>query len=106
MKTVHYKRFEEVEDKYFGAKGTPERNAYELDLKMELVGEKIKQLRVQNNLTQSQLGALVGVKRAQISKLEHGNHSASISTLTKVFQAMRARVKFRIETDDALEFAF
>jgi DNA-binding XRE family transcriptional regulator len=106
MKTTDYKRFEDLEDKYFGEKGTPERDEYEFDLKMELIGEKIKQLRIQNNLTQSQLGDLIGVKRSQISKLEHGNHSASVSTIMKVFQAMKAKVKLRIETDDNLEFAF
>ena len=106
MKTKEYKRFEDLEDKYFGKKGTPERDEYEFDLKMELIGEKIKQLRIENNLTQSQLGDLIGVKRSQISKLEHGNHSASVSTIMKVFQAMKAKVKLRIETDDNLEFAF
>jgi DNA-binding XRE family transcriptional regulator len=106
MKTTNYKRFEDLEDKYFGEKGTPKREEYEFDLKMELIGEKIKQMRIQNNLTQSELGELIGVKRSQISKLEHGNHSASVSTIMKVFQAMKAKVKLRIETDDNLEFAF
>ena len=106
MKTTNYKRFEELEDKYFGKKGTLERNDYEFDLKMELIGEKIKQLRLQNNLTQTRLGELIGVKRSQISKLEHGNHSASVSTIIKVFQAMKAKVKLKIETDDNFEFAF
>ena len=49
MKTTNYKRFEDLEDKYFGEKGTPERDDYEFDLKMELIGEKIKQLRIQNS---------------------------------------------------------
>jgi|SRR3972149_894087 len=106
MKTTNYKRFEELEDKYFGKTGTPERDDYEFDLKMELIGEKIKQLRLQNSLTQSQLGELIGVKRAQISKLENGNHSASVSTIMKVFRAMKAKVKLRIETNDKIEFAF
>lgn len=106
MKTTKYKRFEDLEDKYFGKKGTPERDEYEFDLKMELIGEKIKHLRIQNNLTQSQLGELIGVKRAQISKLEHGNHSASVSTIMKVFHAMKAKVRLKIETDDNIEFAF
>ena len=106
MKKTNYKRFEDLENKYFGESGTPEREEYEFDLKMELIGEKIKQLRIQNNLTQSQLGELVGVKRAQISKLEHGNHSSSVSTIMKVFQAMRAKLKLRIETDESLDFAF
>lgn len=106
MQTTDYKRFEDLENKYFGEMGTPEREEYEFDLKMELIGEKIKQLRIQNNLTQSQLGELIGVKRSQISKLEHGNHSASVSTIMKVFQAMKAKVRLRIETDDYFEFAF
>jgi len=106
MKRTDYKRFEDLEDKYFGEKGTPERDEYEFDLKMELIGEKIKQLRLQKKMTQSQLGELIGVKRAQISKLEHGNHSASVSTIMKVFQAMKAKVKLRIESDDNLDFAF
>jgi HTH-type transcriptional regulator/antitoxin HipB len=106
MKTNNYKRFEELEDKYFGKIGTPKRDEYEFDLKMELIGEKIKQLRLQNNMTQTQLGELIGVKRAQISKLENGNHSASVSTIMKVFQAMKAKVKLRIETEDKIEFAF
>ncbi len=106
MKTKKLKRFEDLEDKYFGKKGTPERDEYEFDLKMEIIGEKIRQLRLQNNLTQSQLGELIGVKRAQISKLEHGNHSASVSTIMKVFKAMKAKVRLKIETDDTMEFAF
>ncbi len=105
MKATKYTKFEDLENKYFGEIGSPERDEYEFDLKMELIGEKIKQLRVQNNLTQSQLGELIGVKRAQISKLEHGNHSSSVSTIMKVFHAMKARVKLRIETDDNLELA-
>lgn len=106
METTNYKRFEDLEDKYFGKRGTPERDEYEFELKMELIGEKIKQLRIQNNMTQTQLGELIGVKRAQISKLEHGNHSSSVATILKVFQAMKAKVKLRIETDDNVEFAF
>lgn len=105
MKTNNYKRFEELEDKYFGKIGTSERDEYEFDLKMELIGDKIKQLRLQNSLTQSQLGELIGVKRSQISKLENGNHSASVSTIVKVFHAMKANVRLRIETDDKFELA-
>lgn len=106
MKTGNYKKFEELENKYFGEPGTPEREEYEFDLKMELIGEKIRQLRIQNNLTQTQLGELIGVKRAQISKLEHGNHSASVSTIMKVFHAMKAKVKMKIEIEDNIDFAF
>lgn len=101
-----YTRFEDLEDKYFGKEGTPERDEYEFELTMELIGEKIRQLRIKKNLTQTQLGELIGVKRAQISKLENGNHSASVSTIMKVFHAMKAKIKLRIESEDNIELAF
>ena len=105
MQIKDYTRFNDLEDKYFGKLGTPERDKYEFDLNMEMIGEKIKQLRLQKQLTQTQLGELIGVQRSQISKLEKGNHSASISTIMKVFNAMKAKVKLRIETESLTEFA-
>ena len=106
MITKQHTRFEDLEEKYFGEIGTPEREDYEFNLNMEMIGDKIKQLRLEKNMTQTQLGELIGVKRAQISKIENGNHSASVSTIMKVFHAMKAKIKFRIETDETMEFAF
>ena len=97
---------DQAEDLLIGKKGTEERDEYEFELSMEMIGEKIKQLRLERNLTQTDLGELIGVKRSQISKLEKGNHSATISTIMKVFHAMKAQVKLRIETEDFVEFAF
>ena len=106
MQIKDYTRFNDLEDKYFGKLGTPERDQYEFDLNMEMIGEKIKLLRQKKHLTQTQLGELIGVQRSQISKLEKGNHSASVSTIMKVFRAMKAKVKLRIETEKVTEFAF
>lgn len=63
--------FDEVKDKYLGKNGTPERHTYENELRLDLIGEAIKQARKDRNLTQAQLGELVGVKKAQISKIEN-----------------------------------
>ena len=106
MKTKKHANFDDLEEKYFGKLGSSERDQYEFELSMEMIGEKIKQLRLERNLTQTDLGELIGVKRSQISKLEKGNHSATISTIMKVFHAMKAQVKLRIETEDFIEFAF
>lgn len=82
---------EEMEDKYIGRIGTPERDRYEAELDAELhayhVGEAIKQARLSQNLTQEQLGEKVGVQKAQISRLEHGK-SISLASMTRVFRAM------------------
>ena len=104
MKThQQYKTLGELENKYFGLAGTPEREQYEFELSMELLGERLKQVRKEKDLTQEQLGLLIGVQKAQISKLEKGNNSATISTVIKVFSAMKAKIKFKIELEDSTE---
>jgi HTH-type transcriptional regulator / antitoxin HipB len=95
-----YKTLSELEDKYYGKIGTPEREQYEFELSMDILGEKLKQIRKDRKLTQEQLGKMIGVQKAQISKLESGNNSATISTVLKVFRAMKAKVKLKIEIDE------
>ena len=86
----------EMKDKYIGEKGTENRENYEYELRMDVLGRMIKTARQQQNLTQEQLGALVGVKKAQISKLESSLNSATIETIMKVFRALKAEVNFNV----------
>ena len=83
--------FEEVKDDLLGKKGTPERDEHERKVENALhayrIGEAIKKARVEQNLTQEELGERIGVKRAQISRLEKG-YSISIPTMSKVFKAL------------------
>ena len=58
-------------DKHIGKKGTKKRDAFENELRLDLIGEAIKQARKDRNMTQEELGHLVGVQKAQISKLEN-----------------------------------
>lgn len=62
---------EEVKEKYIGSIGSLKREAYENELRLDLLGAAIKQVRKERKLTQTELGELVGVKKAQISKLEN-----------------------------------
>ncbi len=101
MKARQYKTIGDLEDKFYGKRGTPEREQYEFELSMEILGEKLKQIRKEKNMTQEELGKLIGVQKAQISKLENGASSATVSTITKVFKALKARVKFQIEIEDS-----
>ena len=81
-----------VVDEVWGEKGTPERDAMEAQLKDDLqsyyIGEAIKAERLKQNLTQEELGKKVGVKRSQICKLESGKSSITLSTMSRVFQAL------------------
>src|SRR5665647_266748 len=86
----------EMKDKYIGKVGTAERDDYEYELRMEVLGKMIKTARQERNLTQEQLGELVGVQKAQISKLESSTNSATIDTILKVFKALKAEIHFNV----------
>jgi len=43
---------------------------------------------------------MIGVQKVQISKLESGNNSATISTVLKVFHALKAKIIFKIEIEE------
>ena len=88
---------EEMLDKHIGKTGTPKRETFENELRLDLLGEAIKQARKDRNLTQEQLGLLVGVKKAQISKLENSLTDARFETIIKVFKALNAKVNFSVE---------
>jgi DNA-binding XRE family transcriptional regulator len=97
MKTTS---LETMLDRHIGKVGTDTRDAFEHELKMDILGEAIRQARKERNLTQSQLGDLVGVQKAQISKLENSFTDARLETILKVFRALNAKVNFKIELMD------
>ncbi|MGD9993269.1 MAG: helix-turn-helix transcriptional regulator [Salinivirgaceae bacterium] len=97
MKTTS---LDELTDKYIGKKGTPKRESFENELRLDLLGEAIKQARKERNLTQEQLGKLIGVQKAQISKIENSLTDARFETILKVFKALNAKINFNIELLD------
>jgi DNA-binding XRE family transcriptional regulator len=90
----------EMKDTYIGKVGTKERDEYEYELRMDVIGKMIKTARQERNLTQEELGRLVGVQKAQISKLESSANSATIDTLLKVFKALKAEINFNVKLED------
>lgn len=89
----------EMKDKYIGKVGTQERDEYEYELRMDVLGKMIKTARQERNLTQEELGKLVGVQKAQISKLERSANSATIDTILKVFKAFKAEINFDVKIE-------
>lgn len=94
MKTVS---LDDMIDKHVGKIGSPERDAFEYELNIELIGHAIKQARKERNLTQEDLGKLVGVQKAQISKIENSTKNARLDTILKIFKALGATVNFNVE---------
>ena len=99
MRTEGMKTYglDEMIDKHIGKRGTPKREAFEYELRLDLLGEAIKQARKERHLTQEELGALVGVKKSQISKLENSLTDARFETIIKVFKALNAKINFNVE---------
>ncbi|MBK9552927.1 MAG: helix-turn-helix transcriptional regulator [Saprospiraceae bacterium] len=88
---------DQVQDKLIGKIGTPDRDIFEYELQMDLIGKAIKQTRLERNLTQEELGKLIGVQKAQISRLENNASNVTMDTLIRVFTALKAKVEFQIE---------
>lgn len=90
----------EMKDKYIGKASTKERDEYEYELQMEVLGRMIKTARKERKMTQEELGKLVGVQKAQISKLENHANNATIDTIIKVFKALKAEINFNVKLEN------
>ena len=88
---------DEVTDKYVGKLGTKRREKFEQELNLVLLGQAVKRARKDRKLTQAQLGELVGVQKAQISKIENNMNDARFETILKVFRALNAKINFHVE---------
>lgn len=88
---------DQIKDGFIGEIGTEKRTQYEQELQLEVMGEMIRKVRLERNLTQEELGKLVGVQRAQISKLENNATNVTMETILKVFGALKAKINFNVE---------
>ena len=89
--------FDQIKDEFIGEVGTVKRTLYEQELQMEILGDLIKKVRLERNMTQEELGKLIGGQRAQISKLENNTTNVTMETILKVFGALKAKVNFNVE---------
>ncbi|UZO81688.1 helix-turn-helix domain-containing protein [Aquimarina sp. ERC-38] len=88
---------DKAEDLLIGKRGTKEREEYEFELKLELIGDMIKKARKKRKLTQEQLGELVGVKKAQISRLENNTGNVTFETVMRIFNALDAKLNVSLQ---------
>ena len=99
MKTYTH---DEMLNLVIGEKGSVERTEYDHQVQLLLIGEAIKQSRLEKNLTQDDLGRLLGIKKSQVSRMEHGTNM-SLDSVSKVFSALG--VKAVIFTDNGLRIS-
>jgi DNA-binding XRE family transcriptional regulator len=89
--------FDQIKNEFIGEIGSVKRTLYEQELQMEIIGDLIKKIRIERNMTQDELGKLIGVQRAQISKLENNTTNVTVDTILRVFSALKAKVNFNVE---------
>ena len=82
--------FDEVKDELLGKVGTSERDEHERKVAEAVnafrLGEVVRERRLDQNLTQEELGKRMGVKKSQVSKLERGD-DMSLRSMRRVFRA-------------------
>ena len=88
---------DQIKDEFIGEIGTEKRTLYEQELKIEILGDLIKKVRLERKMTQQELGKLIGVQRAQISKLENNTTNVTLETILMVISALKAKVNFNVE---------
>lgn len=83
--------FDEVKDELLGKIGTSERDEHERKVAEAVnafrLGEVVRERRLDQNLTQEELGKRMGVKKSQVSKLERGD-DMSLRSMRRVFRAL------------------
>ena len=98
--TLRIYTLDQAKDKHLGKIGTEKRDKFEYELKLDILGEMIKQARKERHLTQSELGKLIGVQKSQISRLERNTKNVTLETVLRVFKALKAKVNFNVELLD------
>lgn len=91
MENMKTYTFDEVKDELLGKVGTSERDEHERKVAEAVnafrLGEIVRERRLDQNLTQEELGRRMGVKKSQISKLERGD-DMSLRSMRRVFRAL------------------
>ena len=91
MENMKTYTFDEVKDELLGKVGTSERDEHERKVAEAVnafrLGEVVRERRLDQNLTQEELGRRMGVKKSQISKLGRGD-DMSLRSMRRVFRAL------------------
>ena len=64
------------------------------------LGLRIKQLRIEAGLSQSDLGLEIDVEKSNVSRLESGQFNSKIFTLFKVAKALKVSLPDLLRIDD------
>jgi len=85
-KNKNIKTLEEHLTKNYGKIGTKKRDNFEVKAKAFVIGEILKEERLQAKMTQEELASKIGAKKSYISRVENGKTDIQLSTLYRLFE--------------------
>lgn len=62
-------------------------------------GYQVARLRMLRGLTQAQLAEMIGTRQPSIARLENGSSTPSLSFLSKIAEALNAKIEFKLVPD-------
>src|SRR5210317_1714744 len=77
---------DELLDKKYGKKGSPDRDKFEADSLAFRLGIMLKEARKEAKMTQEELAEKTGTKKSYISRIERGQSDIQISTYYKLIE--------------------
>ncbi len=80
----------------FGARGTAQREQFDMECDAFIIGEQLKSERRRAGLTQEQLANKIGAKKSFISRIERGHTDIQLSTLVKLFRGLGRQISVRV----------
>jgi len=94
MKTTS---FEQLLEQEFGKPGELERDLFELAVESRVLGQRLRDLRLDRGWTQEHVGKLIGVGKSRINRLEKGDSNITLDTLKRVFNAFKMSVSLKVQ---------
>ena len=101
LKKMGFVSQKEHKDKIYGPEGSETREQYEKDFKTELIGDFLRRLRKQENLTQEQLAEIMKIDKSYISKIENNLKETKFGTIRRYVEALKvSKMSLNLEFDD------
>lgn len=66
-----------------------------MDMKIkdrERIGRRIKEIRIEKDITQEELAEKVGIQRTSLSRIEAGRFSVGLDILSKIARVLNCRI--------------
>jgi DNA-binding XRE family transcriptional regulator len=101
LKRLGFVSHKDVVEKTYGKVGKTKRDDYEKELKMEVLGEFLRQVRRKKNYTQEQVAEIMGTDKTYISKIENNLKDTKLTTIRKYVEALKIpKLSLRLEFED------